>query len=643
MHLLTYNKKKTQIKRECFNFKNKEEQQKYFNLTSETKKFSSCFQNEESFENNSNKFFKTLNDAFHTCFKKMRIKSKSTQDNSSEIQAGLDSINLLKLTMNSTHCPEQKKKIESKLKEAEEKVTNMMAEKNVEIVNQQLSQLSSIDGNFNQTKIWKMKNKLLPRPKDPLMAKKDKWGNLITAPLPLKKLYLETYKERLAHRPMKAEYKDIFELKSVLWRLRYEELKNRKSPPWTVANLNRVIKGLKSNQSGDPNGIISELFKPGVLGQDLAEGLVMLCNGMKSELFIPALVKLANITTIFKNKGSRLDLKNDRGIFILSIFRKITDKMIYQDKYDEIDKFMSDSNIGARRKKNIRNHLYVVYAIINSVVQGKSDCIDIQIYDLVQAFDSLWLEDCLNVVYDALDDNSRDDKVALLYDINKDNKVAVNTAIGQTDRIDVDRIVAQGGTWGSLLCSNHIDTLGRSCRSTGKHTYSYRNQVEVLPLAMVDDLLGVARCGHDSLELNTFINTQMELKKLQFHTTDINGKSKCNVMHVGKKSVICPQLKVHGTAMLNISHTTYLGDKVSADSKNDINIQSRMNKGLGNVTRIMNILDKVTLGSHYFKTAMLLRESILISALLTNSESWHGLNKTHVNQLESVDKLYLKS
>ena len=316
--------------------------------------------------------------------------------------------------------------------------------------------------------------------------------------------------------------------------------------------------------------------------------------------------------------------------------------MIYQDKYDEIDKFMSDSNIGARRRKNIRNHLYVVYAIINSVVQGKSECIDIQIYDLVQAFDSLWLEDCLNDVYDALDDQSRDDKVALLYDINKNNKVAVNTAIGQTDRIDVDRIVAQGGTWGSLLCSNHIDTLGRSCRSTGKHSYSYRNQVEVLPLAMVDDLLGVASCGHDSLELNTFINTQMELKKLQFHTTDINGKSKCNVMHVGKKSVVCPQLKVHGTAMLNISHTTYLGDKVSADSKNDINIQSRVNKGLGNVTKIMNILDKVTLGSHYFKTAMLLRESIFVSALLTNAESWHGLNQTHVNQLESIDKLLLR-
>ena len=136
----------------------------------------------------------------------------------------------------------------------------------------------------------------------------------------------------------------------------------------------------------------------------------------------------------------------------------------------------------------------------------------------------LWLEDCLNDVYDALDEESRDDKVALLYDVNKKNRVAVNTAVGQTDRIEVNNIVTQGGTWGSLLCSNHIDTLGRSCSRTGQNMYMYKNQVKVVPLAMVDDLLGVANCGHDSLALNTFINTQIELKKLRFHTTDKHGR-----------------------------------------------------------------------------------------------------------------------
>ena len=58
--------------------------------------------------------------------------------------------------------------------------------------------------------------------------------------------------------------------------------------------------------------------------------------------------------------------------------------------------------------------------------------------------------------------------------------------------------------------------------------YSYKNKVKVFSLAMVDDFLGVANCRHSSLALNIFINKQIELKKLKFHTTDINGNNKIN-------------------------------------------------------------------------------------------------------------------
>ena len=150
---------------------------------------------------------------------------------------------------------------------------------------------------------------------------------------------------------MKNEYKDIFDLKTLLWELRYNEIKQLKSAPWEMSYLQKTLKGLKNNQSRDPSGIMNELLKPGVLGQDLAVGLLDLINGIKLNLYIPETIKLANITTIYKNKGCRQDLKNDRGIFILSVIRKILDKMMYGDKYDDIDMFMSDSNIGARKKK----------------------------------------------------------------------------------------------------------------------------------------------------------------------------------------------------------------------------------------------------------------------------------------------------
>ena len=76
--------------------------------------------------------------------------------------------------------------------------------------------------------------------------------------------------------------------------------------------------------------------------------------------------------------------------------------MVYQDKYQDIADRMSDSNIGAQRDKNIKNHLFVIYGIINFVLHEEKSCADIQIYDIVQAFDSLWLDDCMNDLYDTL-------------------------------------------------------------------------------------------------------------------------------------------------------------------------------------------------------------------------------------------------
>ena len=165
----------------------------------------------------------------------------------------------------------------------------------------------------------------------------------------------------------------------------------------------------------------------GCAGIDLEDSLLMLFNGMKDNVEFPEYILRQNITTIYKNKGSRLDMENDRGIFILSALKKILDMLIYLDKFESIDKNMSSSNIGARKGRNIKDHLFIIYGIINSVLKGNEPCIDIQIYDLIKAFDSLWL--------DSLDEKKRDDKLKLLYESNKENWVAINTAAGLTRRV----------------------------------------------------------------------------------------------------------------------------------------------------------------------------------------------------------------
>ena len=284
------------------------------------------------------------------------------------------------------------------------------------------------------------------------------------------------------------------------------------------------------------------------------------------------------------------------------------DKLIYQDKYPDLENKMSDSNIGARKNKNVRNHLFIVYGVINSVLREGRGCVDILIYDLIQAFDALWLQDCMIDIYDCLPEHQRDRKLALVYEANVNNLVAINTPVGQTTRVNMPKIVQQGGGWGPMQCSLSIDKLGRECIKRREHLYKYKDNVDVVTLAMVDDLLGIAPCGLESIALNTFINVQIEMKKLKFHTPGPDGKTKCHKIHVGKKSEFCPTLLVHNTIMPAVSSDVYLGDVISGDGSNKLNIENRVAKGLGKIAEIMSVIGKISLGKHYFKIATLLRE-----------------------------------
>ena len=308
-----------------------------------------------------------------------------------------------------------------------------MHKKNAEIFKQHFKDMKSEEGNFCQVNLWSLKKKLFPRQCDPPMGKKDEQGMLVTAPNLIKDLYLRTYKQRLKNREMREELLDLYFLKEELCSSRMEELRSKKTSPWQLSDLKESLKSLKNNKTADPNGMINEIFKSGVAGSNLQEALLLLFNGIKEHFHIPIYILLENITNIFK-RGSRFGMNKDRGIFILTVLKKILDKLIYYDKYKDIDKRMTDSNIGARRDRSITNHLFIIYGIINSVIKGKEDSIDIQIYDLEKAFDALWLDECFNDLFDTLSEEHRDEKIALLYETNRNNLVAVNTAVGITDR-----------------------------------------------------------------------------------------------------------------------------------------------------------------------------------------------------------------
>ena len=117
-----------------------------------------------------------------------------------------------------------------------------------------------------------------------------------------------------------------------------------------MGELEKALKALKKDKSRDPNGWCNELFKDGVAGTNLKISLLQFLNRMKEENEIPDFVRLADVSTIYKGKGKKCDLINDRGIFVVTLLRSILMRLIYLDFYPQLDDSMSDSQIGARKR-----------------------------------------------------------------------------------------------------------------------------------------------------------------------------------------------------------------------------------------------------------------------------------------------------
>ena len=404
-----------------------------------------------------------------------------------------------------------------------------------------------------------------------------------------------------------------------------------------MKQLETVLKYLKKNKSRDPLGYANEIFHPDVAGEDLKESILLLVNRIKGEQVYPSALELCDISSIYKN-GVRNSFDNYRGIFRVPIFRTIIDRLIYNDEYQTIDENLSDSNVGARKNRNIRDNIFVLNAITNSVVNGNEEPVDIEVFDVEKCFDALWVEECINDIFEAGLEN---DKLVILFLENQNEQIAIKTPSGKSQRISIRNIIMQGTVWGSLLCTASMDKLGQFSYNNSELTYKYKGVVHTPSLGMVDDVLSIQKCSIDTVKMNAVVNAFIEGKKLTL------SHKKCHRIHVNKKKnkkeSNCPELKVHNDKMDNTNQEKYLGDLVNNSGTIRDTIEERRSKWFGIVAEITAILEEVPLGRYKLEIGLKLRQAMLLNAILFNSEAWHSVSEVEIKRLEAVDEHLLRT
>ena len=397
-----------------------------------------------------------------------------------------------------------------------------------------------------------------------------------------------------------------------------------------------AIMHLQNNKSRDPEGFINEIFKEKVAGDDLLEAVIKLINMTKEKQEYLKNFEKCNITSLYKKK-SRKDFNNYRGVFRVQTLRSILDRLTYNDAYYTIDDHITDGNTWARKERSVRDNIFVISAICNSVQNGNSQNIQVQIMDAEKCFDKLWLQSCINLLYKAgLDD----DKLNLLYIENKIAQIAIKVNNKLSMRISVKDVIMQGSVWSSLKCTATMDKLNKTAMSDRSLQYHYKEDpnIPIGVLGFVDDTLGVSKCGKDKIRKNAFINSFMDSQRLTL------SKEQYVVLHIGKEKkclLPCPKLKVHNAPMETKNQATYLGNILSSEGGVQDMVEERRKVGWGKISKIMGILEAVDMETNRVKAGLLLRQSILVNSLLYSAEAWSGVTEKQLAMLEVVDSALL--
>ena len=513
--------------------------------------------------------------------------------------------------------------------------------------------------NVNLHQVWKTMNKLWPKVGTTKpTAKKNYKGRIISEPNEIKKLLSKEYKERLRDRPIRPDLTHLIGRRKRIFLMKLKLSEANHSCLWTMKNLETALKDLKTNKARDHEGLINEIFKLNVIGDDLKRSLLLMLNNIKQQRMIPMFMNTTNITTVPKS-GSRLLLDNERGIFGVSVLRYILMRLIYNDKYPGIDSNMSDCQMGARKKKGCRNNIFIVNGIIHDVMSSKKkNPVLLQIYDYRQMFDAMNLQQALSDIYD---NGVKDDNLALLYRANNDVHMAVNTPYGLSERKNIKNVVLQGDTFGSILASVQVDSIGKEVEETG-YGYKYKDVLPVSLLGLVDDLIGITDAGYKAQQMNAVLNVKTAEKRLQY------GESKCKSMLVSKNANHCVlnsplmvdkwsvthvdnpntgeiDLVETYEGLVPIEETTkkkYLGFIISSKGNNMENINQMKNKSIWIIRKIFKRLDGLNLKKYYFESAMIFLNVMLRSSILYACETYYDLKESELRQLERIEEGFLR-
>ena len=482
----------------------------------------------------------------------------------------------------------------------------------------------SMDDKLTPNAFWKMKKATTRNGHLHLPEVYQQNGDITTDPGEIKDEVRKEFQYRLRNRDAEQGWENYVEAtNSIVEEMLKEEEED--SPEFTMEEMKTAISKMKEGISPDYYGMHTEMFTRA--GDGLLIPLLEVFNIIRCQRKIPESWRRVLITMIFKSKGSRRDLEKYRGIFLTMMASKIFERMLQTRMKVPLER-VSFFQSGSKSGKSAADNLFLLRSSMD-YSKYKNESLYVTTYDFRQAFDSLWLQDCILVLRRL---GVEKYILKLINEMNKKAVVQIKTPHGLTEPVDVTDIVKQGGILGSHMCSA---TTAEYCEQNKGMSIG---NVSIASLAFVDDIADLSTTFEDAVSSHQNALSFAKRKKLQL------APDKCYIMllQTKNKQKNVPQLGIGDGIVKEVNSIVYLGDVFNNKGNNDDLMADRVKRGTTSMISIQGFMRDTSLGKHTLSIYILLHNAILLPCMTFNSQAWSNLTEKNISAITTVQLRYLK-
>ena len=369
-----------------------------------------------------------------------------------------------------------------------------------------------------------------------------------------------------------------------------------------------------------------------LMGKDFRESLHILFNKIEENSLIPDEWDEMEILSFHKNKGSKLELENRRGIFITNTISKLFEKIRSGKTKQELNNKISEFQCGGIEARSTADHLITLNSVIayNKYLGAPTH---IWFGDAYKCFDKLCLKDCIK----ELGKMVGWEEARVIHKMNQNGKAVINCPAGETGAIVLEENVRQGTIWGPKLCAISTDKVN----SISRKTVTLIRDVVIESVIFVDDIMfpssrkeGIEKAIGNCNSLETLKKFTFSVKPEKSGILTISGKKKDQGVDI--------KGKLGNGLVKKTSEYKYLGEWYNEKGNNDLSIQKRKEKVDYMLHEILRYGNKEKVGNMALEVRIKIYETVVVPTLFANIETWGKISEKDLKQLEGIQAKVLR-